>query len=101
MATKAVTIRLDPGDYERLEAEARQAGVSPSALVRDYVRSALSKNPPSDPEQRRQALLSALEGLRELRERLPDLGPVDVVEIINQGRREREQAMLEALESWR
>ena len=41
-ATKSITFRLDPADYERLEAEATRLRMAPATLVRVYVRAALS-----------------------------------------------------------
>jgi hypothetical protein len=36
--TKAITLRLDPSDYERLETEAERLGVAPATLAQVYVR---------------------------------------------------------------
>ncbi len=89
--TKAITLRLDPTDHDRLTAEAERLGVAPATLARVYVRAGLSGESES---ARDRAGFSALRGLAELRLRLPDDGsPVDVVEIIAGGREERDRRL--------
>ena len=90
--TKAITLRLDPADYERLEAEAERFGVAPATLARVYVRAGLSGEAESKAARNRRTGLAALRSLAELRHRLPDdHSPVDVVQIIAEGREERDQ----------
>ena len=84
-ATKAITLHLDPSDYELLEAEAQQRGIPPDTLARDYVRAGLNSDGTAV-EWRRQIGLEALRGLAALRERLPEAEPIDVVQIIREGR---------------
>jgi hypothetical protein len=81
-ATKAITLRLDPADYAHLAAEAQRLGMSPGTLARVYVRTGLAENS----ERRRRAGLAALQGLAALRGRLPETEPVDVVQLIREGR---------------
>jgi predicted DNA-binding protein len=40
--TRAITLRLEPADYERLEAEAERLGMPPATLARVSVRAGLS-----------------------------------------------------------
>jgi len=87
-----ITLRVSPADYERLEAEAKRLGVAPATLARLYVRAGLSGETHSASGRNRRAGLDALRGLAALRQRLPDEGSrVDVVEIIAEGREERDQ----------
>ncbi len=90
-ATKAITVRLDPADYERLAAEARRLGLSPGTLARVYVRARLAGNGWAEVDERGRVGLAALEGLAALRERLPEAGPVDAVELIREGCEELER----------
>jgi len=91
--TKAITLLVNPADYERLEAEAERLGVAPTTLVQGYVRAGLSGKAQFRSAKSRQTGLAALRGLAELRQRLSDDGSrVDVVEIIAEGREERDQA---------
>jgi hypothetical protein len=86
--TKAITVRLDPADFERLAAEAKRLGMSPSTLARVYVRAGIAGKVETEAERRRRAGLAALKGLAALRERLPEVGAIDVVELIREGREE-------------
>ncbi len=89
---KVITLRMNPADYERLEAEAERLGVAPATLARVYVRAGLSGETQSASGRNRRACLDALRGLAALRQRLPDGGSrVNVVEIIAEGREERDQ----------
>ncbi len=91
--TKVITLRVNLADYERLEAEAERLGVVPTTLAQRYVRAGLSGEAQSRSAKSRQTGLAALRELAELRQRLPDHGSrVDVVEIIAEGREERDQA---------
>lgn len=89
--TKAITLQLDLSDYERLVSEARRLGLSPSVLAQAYVRASLTDSLEAEAVRRRMAGLAALQGLASLRERLPDAGPVDVVQLIREGRTELER----------
>lgn len=92
--TRAITLRLDPADYDRLEAEAERLGVAPATLARVYVRAGLNGEVEPAAARTRRTSVAALQGLAELRERLPDAGwPVDVVEIIAEGREERDRRL--------
>jgi hypothetical protein len=79
---KAVTLRLDPTDHERLEAEAARLGMAPGTLARVYVRAGLSGST-TEAERRRLGALVALERLAEL---TADLRSVDGVAIAREGR---------------
>ncbi len=93
--TKVITLRMNPADYERLEAEAERLGVAPATLAHGYVRAGLTSEAQSRSAKNRQAGLAALRVLAELRQRLPDDGSrVDVVEIIAEGREERDQVQV-------
>jgi hypothetical protein len=92
--TKAITLRLDPADYDRLEAEAERLGVAPATLARVYVRAGLNGESESVAARNRRTGLATLRGLAALRERLPDHGPpVDVVEIMAESREERDRRL--------
>jgi hypothetical protein len=93
-ATKVISLRLDREDRERLEAEAQRLGLAPATLARVYVRAGLHGNDLSTTGRARRAGLDALEGLAELRGSLPHDGPaVDVVQIIAEGREERDRRL--------
>lgn len=79
---RAITVRLDPVDYERLEAEAERLGVPPATLVRMYVRRRLSGDD-TEVERRRRTGLLALNQLAEL---TADLPPVNAVQIAHESR---------------
>ena len=85
---KTVTIRLDPFEYERLEAEAQRLGLTPVALARRYVQAALPAELPAAAEERRRRGLEALAQLAEL---TADLPPVDAVQIARESREELER----------
>ena len=82
-----MTVRLDVADYDRLEAEAKRLGLSPGTLARVYVRAGLAGNGDGAAERRR-AGLAALDALAAFREGLPAAEPVDVVQLIREGREE-------------
>lgn len=79
---RAITVRLDPVDYARLEAEAERLGVPPATLVRMYVRGRLSGDD-TEVESRRRIGLQALDRLAEL---TADLPAVDAVQIAHESR---------------
>lgn len=81
---KEIRLRLPQDEYDRLIAEAERQGVSPDALARTYLHERLSVDAPASKE--RQAGIRALEELQALRQRLPAADPIDVVELIRQGR---------------
>jgi hypothetical protein len=85
---RALTLRLESSDYERLAAEANRLGMSPGTLARVYVRAGLAGNGDTAEERRRLTGLAALEGLAALRARLPQLGSVDVVKLVREGRKD-------------
>ena len=82
---KAITVRLEAADYDRLEAEARRLGLSPSTLARVYVRAGLAGNGDRAAERRR-AGLAALDALAAFRKGLPAAEPIEVVQLIREGR---------------
>jgi hypothetical protein len=82
-STRAITLRLDPADYERLEVEAARLGVSPGTLARVYVRASLRSG--AAEVQRRRDGLAALDLLAALTSGLP---PVDAVGVARAGRDE-------------
>src|SRR5438105_15350865 len=94
MQTKAITVRLDPDDYGRLDEEARRLGLSPGTLARVYVRSALSQRHRGPFASNWDGLPAALADLRKMREQLPPIGDIDVVQIIHEGRKESERRLL-------
>jgi len=86
MATRAVTIRLDDVDYERLEAEASRVGMQVATLARIYVRAALPGSAPSEVERR--SALEALLHLARITEKLPS---IDAVELARGSREDLER----------
>lgn len=81
---RAITLRLAPDDYARLESEAARLGVPPATLVRMYVRGRLSGDE-TEAERQRRAGLEALDRLTELTVNLPH---VDAVQIARESRDE-------------
>ena len=80
--SRALTVRLERADYERLEREATRLGMRPGTLARVLLRASLgaperiSEHPPVSLEQ-------LFDHLARLREGLP---PVDAVSITAAGR---------------
>jgi hypothetical protein len=81
---RAITVRLEAGDYTRLAAEARRLGMSTGTLARVYVRAGLGGGE-TEEERRRRTGLAALDRLAEL---TADLPPVDAVRIARESRQE-------------
>lgn len=92
-ANRALTLRLEPADYDRLEAEADRMGVSPATLARVYVRSALSGEQASPARKRRERGIAALNALAELRDDLRRRGlpEVDSLQVLREARDELER----------
>jgi hypothetical protein len=88
MATKALTVRLDASDYERLEATAQQLGVLPGTLARMLIRESLHAPAESAAGS---SLRQVLGRAAALRQRLPEQPPPDVVELVRAGRAELER----------
>ncbi len=84
-ATRVITLRLEPADYEQLAGEAKRLGTTPGTLARMYVRAGLTGRHASEAEHRRRVGRAALIGLA-VRARLPDAGTIDVVQLIREGR---------------
>jgi hypothetical protein len=93
---KALTVRLDVSDYERLEAEARELGMRPGQLARAILHSHVPAT-----ATRTEKRLAALEALAGLAEGGP---PVDAAALVAEAREEtatRIDRQLAALESLR
>lgn len=88
MATKALTVRLDSDDYERLEAAAQRLGVLPGTLARMLIRESL--HAPAE-SARGSSLRQVFGRAAALRQRLPEQPPPDVVELVRAGRAELER----------
>jgi hypothetical protein len=83
---RALTVRLETQDYERLEREATRLGMRPGTLARVLLRASLGA-PERQPEDPSVSLEQLFDRLARLREGLP---PVDAGAITAAGR-----AMLE------
>jgi hypothetical protein len=83
--TRAITVRLDPTDYDRLSAEAQRLGMRPGTLVRVYLRAGLARNDETEAERRRRIGLEALDRLAAL---TADLPLIDAVRIAEESRHE-------------
>ena len=92
-AKKAITLRLDAGEYEQLTAEARRLALSRATLARHYVWAGLAGTDAAPADDGRRAGLAALRDLALLRRRLPDGDPIDVVALIGEGRRDLDARM--------
>lgn len=86
--TKAITVRLAAGDYERLSAEAARLGMRTGTLVRAYLRAGMSAPVESEVERRRRVGLAALDRLTAL---TADLPLIDAVKVARDSRRELEE----------
>lgn len=86
-------MRLDPADYEHLANAAKRLGTSPGTLARIYVRAGLTGTPAPELEWRRRVARAALTGLAAVRARLPDAGPIDVVQLVREGREDLDRRM--------
>jgi hypothetical protein len=89
--TKAITLRLEPVDYDRLEAEAKRLGMPPATLARVYVRAALDGTRRETTTERNRCI--GLEALDRLAELTADLPPVDAVQIARESREELERRL--------
>jgi hypothetical protein len=90
LATKALTVRLEPEDYERLEELARQLGVLPGTLARMLIRGSLQEVAGASG---RPSLQDVLQRATALRRRLPSQSPLDVVALIQEGRAEPDERL--------
>jgi hypothetical protein len=86
MAAKALTVRLDAGDYDRLEETAGRLGMRPGTLARVLLHASLTGARTASLGDRARAL-AALVRLREMAAGLPQ---VDAVAIAAEARRELE-----------
>ena len=85
---KAITLRLEAEDYERLEAEAKRLGMRPGTLAQAYIRAGLAGHADIEAEKKRRLGLEALDRLAKL---TADLPPIDAVEVARESREELEQ----------
>jgi hypothetical protein len=79
---RALTVRLDAQDYERLEREATRLGMRPGTLARVLLRASLGapERPSEDPSVSLEQLFDRLAGLRA------GLPPVNAADITTAGR---------------
>ena len=84
---RALTVRLDAQDYERLEREATRLGMRPGTLARVLLRASLGTSE-RQPEHPPISLDRLFDRLTSLREGLP---PVDVAAVVAEGRSTLEQ----------
>jgi hypothetical protein len=84
MAAKALTVRLDSIDYERLEEAADELGMRPGTLAKVMLHASLT-GARAAPTGDRARALGALARLREMTAALP---PVDAVAVAAEARRE-------------
>ena len=92
--TRAITLRLDDDDHDRLEREAARLGLRAGTLARLYVRAGLGEDPATaEAEQRRRAGSDGLSRLTKLREELRRAGHVgvDAVAAVEAARRELDE----------
>ena len=82
--SRALTVRLDAQDYERLEREAVRLGMRPGTLARVLLRASLGdpREQPASPQISMQRLLDRLTALRE------GQPPADAAVIVAAGRAE-------------
>jgi hypothetical protein len=80
--SRALTVRLDAHDYERLEREATRLGMRPGTLARVLLRASLGA-PERQPEDPPISLERLLDRLALLREGLP---PADAAAVVAEGR---------------
>lgn len=85
---RALSVRLETADYDRLEAEAKRLGLPPATLVRLYVRAGLNGTMETEMARRRRSGLAALSRLAAL---TADLPPVDAVQLARESRDELDQ----------
>jgi hypothetical protein len=85
--TRALTVRLEEQDYERLEREATRLGMRPGTLARVILRASLAA-PDRQPANSPVSLQPLLERMAALREGLP---PVDAAAIVAAARADLER----------
>lgn len=85
--TRAITLRLEEGDFEHLEAEADRLGMRPGTLARLYLRAGLRGQVEESAEAPgRRVSLAASERLARLREELRHGGYADGVDDCDGGK---------------
>lgn len=84
MATNRIVVDLGPDERARLDAESRRRGVDADAVIVELVRAL----PGPD---RQAAMRDALEGLRELRPRMPEISEEAFEEALAASRAELER----------
>lgn len=92
--TRALTLRLDDDDHDRLEREAARLGLRAGTLARVYVRAGLGEDQAAvEAAQRRGAGMEALTRLAKLREELRSGGHVgvDAVAAVKAARRDLDE----------
>jgi hypothetical protein len=82
--TRALTVRLEPDDYERLEQEATRLGMRPGTLARVLLRASLGQPEPR-PENPQVSFRHLLDRLAAVRQGLP---PADAAAVVAAGRAE-------------
>lgn len=78
MTTKPLVLRLPPEDFAKLETEARRLGVRPGTAARILLRERLAED---DVRRAR-----AIRALREIGEIAQEVGPLDAVRLVAEGR---------------
>lgn len=90
-----VTVSLPAELLERLDADAKAAGVSRSELVQESIASYLGKSAADRvADERRRRMLAALEGMRTLGERYPAVDGRPSLEILREIRETDDSAPL-------
>lgn len=89
-AQKIITVHLEADDYNRLETEARRQGMEPEALVQTYVHAVLHSQQ-AESEQRKQAMLDALDRFDQIAAGTP---PFDAEEVARESRKDLERRSL-------
>lgn len=84
MATNRIVVDLGPDERARLDAEGRRRGLDADAVLVELVRSL------PEPDSRTR-MREALEGLRELRQRMPEISQADIEAALAASRGELER----------
>ena len=78
---RRVQLHIERGQYRRVKAIACREGRSMADVIREFIEAGLEER-----ERGRAAKLAALERIRERRSRLPQVDPVNILEVMREER---------------
>ena len=95
--TETITIKINAESLARLNLRAEELETTPEEIIQGIVDRTLDDISYMTPDEQRERGMRALAELRAYRERLPESAAVDVVQLIREGRDERDRDLAEVL----